>query len=212
MEIRNNNPSFGMAFKTPSKGDMEAFTKYVTNDFKVSPRLAKRGLEKIVKKHADDVHFDIFFVAPREICAEPMTREAKFRYENDLLDQIPCDISVVEKYIEKYDSKEYKHARYAAKPGKKILMSLRQFADFVKTYAVLAFKPEEALPMSVRKSSLNVSLWESQIKAKEAQMTKNDQKAMKLREKNLKAIDKISSVFEPKVKTKSSDAKLNPEG
>lgn len=213
MEIRNNTPSFGMAFKTPSKSEMGMFSLYVTDQLNVSPKLAKRGLAKMVEKHAKDEHFDIYFTAPSSISAEPISQEAQFRSYHNLLEQVPCDKSVIEKYRDKYRSEDYKKAFKEASPGKRFLMNLMKFADIIKVRLTLAFKPEEILPEGMRKASLNVSRWESQISKQvaieEAKQAKAAQKAQKFEAKRTQAIDEISSVFAPKAKTESQKGKLD---
>ena len=202
-----------MAFKTPPKNEMGMFSLYVTDQLNVSSKLAKKGLAKMVEKHAKDEHFDIYFMAPSSISAEPISHEAQFRFSHNLLEQVPCGKSVIEKYRDKYHSADYKKAFSEAKPGKKFLMSLMKFADIIKLRLTLAFRPEEILPEGMRKASLNVSRWESQISkqvAKEkAEQAKAARKAQKFEAKKIKAIDEISSVFEPKTKTKSPKGKLD---
>ena len=52
MEVRNNTPSFGMAFIKPKAEDISGFTKHVTKSRR--PRLVARGLAQLQKAHSAD--------------------------------------------------------------------------------------------------------------------------------------------------------------
>ncbi len=60
MEVRNNTPSFGMAFIKPKAEDISGFTKHVTKGRR--PRLVARGLAQLQKAHAADKYTDIHYL------------------------------------------------------------------------------------------------------------------------------------------------------
>lgn len=60
MEVRNNTPSFGMAFIKPKAGEISSFTEYVTKGRR--PRLVARGLAQVQKAHAADKYTDIHYL------------------------------------------------------------------------------------------------------------------------------------------------------
>lgn len=187
MDIRINTPSFGMAFRTPAKEEMAVFTKYLTDDFKVPTRLAKRGLSKIVDKHAKDKHFEIFFNAPNQISAEPISSMAKEMNRSGQLVQKSVKPNIFARYNAKYSSNEYKEAYASAGIVGQLLMDLGRIADALVTHITAELKPQEVLPNRLRKASANVSDWETALN-RQIKEQKNIEKG----------IGDISSIFEPK--------------
>jgi len=209
MEIRNNyniqtsRPAFGMAFKSPSADQMEEFTKLVTHNGRIRPRLAGKALFRLVERHANDKHFD-FYWSNSGVVFEPKTSEAEHLMPYMRAEFVDPPESSIEKMHNKtivnnvLNGNKYE----AASTLKKVLMSLKEIAGVIKTRLAIEMYPEqEVLPREIRKASLNVQLLERKAQNQSVEKAKRTiiftKKAEKDEIKRQKAVKIVSSVFEP---------------
>ena len=230
MEVRsitpnytNNATTFGMAFRKPKADAMEEFVKFVTKKDVNSVSLAKRGVAKIIDRHSKDVHFDFEYTGAGKFEIVPISAKAK---EMLVLGNLPGKVEapkgIIEKTREKYFSEAYKAEADKATGFKAFWMSAKAIAAGVKARLALEFKPVDSLPKKFRDASSMVTAYEKAVRkqlakeAKEAaaaekQAAKQAKAAEKARiaaEKKAaakeaakqKAMEQISSVFDPKKK------------
>lgn len=196
MEIRNNTPSFGMAFKKPSAEAMEQFTEYVTRKGAASAGIAKRGVQTLVKRHANDKHFDIEFQAPSRMRIVPKTAVAGEMMEGEMLPEVLYKRGAVDKIREKYFSDAFDETFENASGIKKAWLVGRKVAACIRGLAIFALKPVESLPTSMKTVSRKTQVWEEIVNDRLAQIAKDEAK-------RAKAIDAITSAFnDPKVSKK----------
>lgn len=205
MEIRNNTPSFGMAFRNPSKSEMSQFAKYITDDFKVSSKLVKKGLLREIDKHSKDKHFDFYFEEPKSMQVIPKSDLARQMYSNNQLTTREIKKGILSRYREKYASTAYKEAYNAAGTGKKFFMNLIRTGDTIRTRFMIALSPVEALPDNFRAASVNVLDWEKLADKQASKLEAQKQKALAKSQKMNSAIEDISSVFETKTASKKNE-------
>lgn len=193
MEVRNNTPSFGMALRKPQ--DMERFTKYIVS---AGPEaLAKRGLARVVKKQANNAHFDIEYRPHQGVAVVPKSEEAvKHGYGDVLYTKKDVCNDLRGRYVEKYCGDAYKDAYESASKSKKVLMTTRKVLAFVRVLGNSLVHPEEALPKAMRAASKGATASEISLKSKIAEEAAASAKKQKLEAE-------IESIFEPKIsKTK----------
>lgn len=230
MEVRNITPnytsnatSFGMAFKRPSADVMGNFTEYVTKKGKNSARLAKRGVAKIVDRHANDKHFNFEYVGDGKFEIVPKSpRAMAMKVDGQLPEDVKAPKGIIERTRAKYFSDAYKAEMDEASGLKAAWMLTKQFAAALKARLTIQFKPVDALPKGIRNTSSKVSAYEKLVEkqiAKEAKETaaakkaavqraKAEEKARNAARKQIlaeqkakqKAIDTIDSVFIDKEK------------
>lgn len=179
MEIRNNTPSFGMAFRKPQ--DMEKFTKYVVgNSFEFMP---KRGLQRVVNEQAGNAHFDIEYRADRNnFVVIPTSAQArKFGYKDMLISGSLPYSDTSSRLSFKYFGDEYKENYQAASRVKKISMSVNKFFAGLR---ILARKcvthPEESLPKALRNAAATATQKEAEVNARIVKEAKSLAKKQKL--------------------------------
>jgi len=207
MEINRNytpvNTSFGMAFKKPSPEAMEQFTEFVTKKGKLSPRLAKKGVERIVKQQAGNRHFDMEFSAPKEIILVPKTLKAQeMQAENMLEVNRTLPKNSIDKYREKYLGEAFDSSLDKATGLKKIGMFMKFVGASVKNLIIREMRPEYLLPQNLRLASRNATDLEATVSkqiTKEAEEAKiAAKKAAKKSARKEKAFRMIDSAFDSK--------------
>lgn len=175
MEIRNNTPSFGMAFVKPKPEEMAEFTNYVTRNGKMSPRLVKKGLAQLVKKHAEDMYFDIYYKAPNQVYSITKNDYAQQWFNQNVL---PYNNNAVIKDISHLaDSKQ--------NSGEKV--ALKRLYTSIKRRVMMELNPITALPKRLRIASQKISEMEQSIRAQ----VDKEIKAQNLRKTTQKMIDSV---------------------
>ena len=199
MEIRNNTPSFGMAFIKPKPEVMSDFGKYVTKGGKISAKRASSAVRSLVERHAQDKHFDMEFVPPKVITVTPKSETAKQMLAQGLivvdskLGRTPSAI-FRDTYI-KADS-EFNDSLEKASSFKKVGMLFRMAFEGIRARLSMKYNPETSLPKEIRNASANVKRWEAQV---EAQVQKEMQIAEDIAKKeqaDKKTISKLNSIFD----------------
>lgn len=179
MEIRNNTPSFGMAFRKPQ--DIEKFTKYVVGN---QPEfIVKRGLSKVIKEQSGNVHYDIeygsgntFLIIPTSADAQRLgTPEYSIPVKNQKLDDVRSRLA------DKYYTDAYSQAYDKASKPKRVLMSAKKFfASLRLVFRELVTNPEDALPKNLRLASKRATMHEAVVDRKLAQEAKDLARKQKL--------------------------------
>ena len=83
MEIRNNTPSFGMAFRRPSADKMQSFIDYVGAG--VSGKDAKKALTVLQKQQDGNKDCDIEYLDDGNFGLVPKTDKAKELYGSEVI-------------------------------------------------------------------------------------------------------------------------------
>ena len=96
MEIRNNTPSFGMAFIKPKADKMQSFVDYVGAG--VPGKRVKKALVSLQKQQASNKHCDIEYLGDGNFGLVPKSNKAKEIYGSNVI-TIPHD----KKYITETD-------------------------------------------------------------------------------------------------------------
>ena len=190
MEIRNNTPSFGMAFKKPQ--DVERFTKYVVSS---GPEpLAKRGLARVIKKQANNAHFDLEYRPGEGVAVIPKSEAAqKYGFVEEVYGRGSACSDARARYIEKYSSDAYDNAYDAASKTKRALMTTKKVFASIKLFCDSLVHPEAFLPRGMRAASSRAISDERLV---ETQIEK-DAKALA---KKQKLESEIEAIFSPKNK------------
>lgn len=200
MEIRNNTPSFGMAFIKPEPEVMNEFSQFITKNGKISVKRASSAVRSLVARHAKDKHFDMGFnsgqisVIPKSETARDMMAQGLI-VKDSSLGRTPASI-FRDTYIS--TDSEFHKTYEGASNLRRIGMLFRMMFAGVRARISTKYNPETSLPKPMRSASANVSHWEAQI---EAQVQKELQRAESLaakeqQEKN--TVAKINSIFENK--------------
>ncbi len=167
MEIRNNTPSFGMAYKAPSPEDMTKFVDHLL-DSGMSAKEAKRALINLQKTHAGDAHFNwkSVIAADGSLEAEvtPISEKAKEMCDSGKIIFSPSKASAAF-YDRAAKCEERCAARLEGSKGiKLILANIRNFFDRKLLALDRLTDPTTALPGQIRVAS-------SQVKRAEASVT-----------------------------------------
>nr|QGT49652.1 hypothetical protein Melaina855_0390 [uncultured Candidatus Melainabacteria bacterium] len=192
MEVRNNTPSFGMAFVKPKPEDISGFTKHVIKGRK--PKMIARGLTQLQKQHAKDKYVDIhylpdakgFSVIPkantdvdRAIIEEAMGGTSRPFYSDTVkptkLDIVLDSTNAELEKLEKAKASKYKLGFAAVKYVAKAVR------EFVRIYV----SPKNILPADLRAASEEATRVEQAV----AKRLANDAAKEKIRIANEKLIN-----------------------
>lgn len=157
MEIRNNTPSFGMAFIKPKAEEMTQFTKYVTKGKK--PKWVKRGLEQLQEKHSKDIHFDLEYSPEcNTIRIKPNTSRAEVLLDGQRT-TYPSGLCVSETPYDKAARK----CEWLRNHGN-FFNKLNALGNLIKeAFKVRFINKTDVLPGNLRAASNDVSKYEKQI-------------------------------------------------
>lgn len=183
MEIRNNTPSFGMAFRKPA--DMGKFSEYVVS---AGPEfIAKRGLARVVKKQANNAHFDMEYRPGQGIAVVPTSEKARaYGYTEDLVTGSKySDLRL--RISKKYFSEDYNKAYSSASRSERFLMTAKRAFAALRLAGHSMIHPEVMLPKSLKAASSMASASESAVERRIAQDAADLAKKQKLE----KSIDSI---------------------
>lgn len=157
MEIRNNTPSFGMAFIKPKAEEMTQFTAYVTKGKK--PKWVKRGLEQLQEKHSKDAYFDLeYSPAGNTIHIKPKTYTAGALLEGKRT-TYPVGLCIPET---PYD----KAKRYCDRVSNNgnVFVKFKALGRLIKeAFKVRFINKTDVLPANLRAASNDVSKYEKQM-------------------------------------------------
>lgn len=200
MEIRNNTPSFGMAFIKPNPELMSDFSKYVTKDGKVPVKRASRAVRSLIARHANDKHFDMTFVSDK-ISVAPKSEMAKQMMAQGLIERDTSlgrtPVAIFRDTYVEADS-EFNKSFKGASNLKKVGMLFRMMYDGVRARISMRYNPETSLPKGMRSASANVSRWEAQVEAQAQKEAKIAEQLAKKEQLEKNTIAKLDSVFENK--------------
>lgn len=191
MEIRNNTPSFGMAFRKPQ--DMEKFSRYIVGSGPET--LAKKGLARIIKRQANNAHFDLEYRPGQGVAVVPTSanainqgfKETVYGKGTRFLADVRGRVSA------KYYSEDYKKAYEAASGPKRALMTTKKILASIRSIAASVIHPEATLPNSLKEASMVATEWAGRVESRMA-----DDAAKLAKKQKLEA--EIGSIFEPKKK------------
>ncbi|MCM1338040.1 MAG: hypothetical protein NC191_00025 [Muribaculaceae bacterium] len=199
MEIRNNyaaytyKPAFG-AFIKPKAEDMAAFRSFITSEGKVPFEIAKKGLARVVARHADDKHFNLRFVAPDNVTAEVISDAAKDMRDGGKLLKSAAEETPIQKLRSRYTKKKLDEADNLSILGK-IAFVLKAHAALLRAKAQVMLHPESRLPKILRAASENVSRWETEVEsAVEAERAAEIARVKKMAQDG-KQLKKLDSIF-----------------
>lgn len=184
MEVRNNTPSFGMAFIKPKAEDLSGFTKCVIGNRR--PKLIARGLTQMQKSHAADRYTDIHYL--------PDAKGFSVIPKSDS----GVDLSIIEKVMggtsRPFYSNTVKPTRYSqmqenvsfeldkleksnASKLKKALVITKNMCKMLKeTARVAIFSPKEMLPASLRAASAEAKRVEAGVSEELAKRAAREQR------------------------------------
>lgn len=195
MEVRNNTPSFGMAFVKPKAEDISGFTKHVTKGRR--PRLVARGLAQLQKAHAADKYTDIhylpdakgFDVIPktgldagtREIVESALGGTSRPVYPGVSL---PTRLS---KAQEKFNQELETLEKANASKLKQVCVGIKGLFNALKeSVRVVLFAPKDTLPATLRVASAEATRVEKEVTQELAKRAAMEQRRIA----NEKLIDK----------------------
>lgn len=195
MEVRNNTPSFGMAFIKPKAEDISGFTKQVTKGRR--PRLVARGLAQLQKAHAADKYTDIhylpdakgFDVIPktgldadtREIVEGALGGTSRPVYPGVSL---PTRLS---KAQEKFNQELETLEKANASKLKQVCVGIKGLFNALKeSVRVVLFAPKDTLPATLRVASAEATRVEKEVTQELAKRAAMEQRRIA----NEKLIDK----------------------
>lgn len=192
MEIRNNTPSFGMAFRKPRPEDMERFTKYVVGAGPES--LAKRGLARVIKKQANNAHFDMEYRPGEGIAVIPKSEAAqKYGFVEEVFSKDSKYSDTRSRFYATYTGEAYDKAYEAASKAKRALMTTKKVFAFMRTVGEAFIHPEMMLPKSLKTASRRAMTDEILVETRIAK----DAKALAEKQK---LESEIEAIFTPKNK------------
>lgn len=193
---KNSKTSFGMAFRRPDTKDAEAFWDFLTQGA-IGPKDARRALSRVIEKHKNDKHFDMYFEAPSTVNLQVKTDEAREMLASGELEaKYKSPNSCVEEFISKFPRTEY---LVKLKNAKSIFEKLQLLGKLcfasVKTAVTIKLNPEAALPRQLRDASYSAEIMEKAVNKKIAQGIKEKEHIHKLHDEKMNNLDRMYALF-----------------
>lgn len=159
MEIRNNQQyynrqNFGMAFRLPEKkAAQEAFLDMVSNYGEKPKNIVDRSIASLIKKHANDKHFDFTFDG-REFVVEPKTFIALEMYADGIpLSNKPLN-GTWEVFLNNYGN--YDEVAENLKGLNRFCYEMKHIGALLKSSVKVFASPFDTLPVELRQASRDV--------------------------------------------------------
>ena len=162
MEIRNNTPSFGMAFKKPSAEQMEAFTNYVTKGRK--PKFVEKGIRQVVAEQAGNKHFDIEYHGGDCFSVNAKTEKAESMFGDTI---ITSENSTSKSVLEQVEEKSQNFIRTAEGTSglKQFFLGVKAVYTQLKATVSIIRSPKEILPNALRDAAETATRFEKRVDA-----------------------------------------------